>query len=162
MLDALRRLTASYTEEEYQAWLNESITHEEPKTTGRKRRTFDADPHEYAKWYLKDAPEYPGWQFNYFELLQADGTYRYADKRIFKPVDWDKVSKKASIKGNEHIKDIACELACVADDTGYQAELLYTMFEECVQQFQGDGDTYETARKRAFETVVITSYERDW
>lgn len=66
------------------------------------------------------------------------------------------------IRGDDHIKDIACDLACVADDTGYEAEFLYEMFDEDVDDRLKTGETFIEARKNAFDYVVGVSYERDW
>lgn len=68
----------------------------------------------------------------------------------------------SSINGDESIKDIACDLACVACDTGYEAEFLYEMFDEQVQDRTELGDTYFEARRGAFDFVVGVSYEMDW
>lgn len=101
-MEAIRRLTANYTEEEYNKWL-------------------------------------------WCEGNSTTGNHYYD-----------------SIKGNEHIKDIACNLACVADDTGYEPEFLYEMFDECTNDHQEMGEDFFTARKHAFDYVVGVSYEQDW
>jgi len=66
------------------------------------------------------------------------------------------------INGDERIKDVACDLACVADDTGYEAEFLYEMFDEDMDDRLKSGETFIEARKNAFDYVVGVSYERDW
>ena len=80
------------------------------------------------------------------------------------PTDVDALTRKyyEPIKGDEYVKDIACDLACVADDTGYDAEFLYQMFDESVEDHMSLGETFEEARRSAFDVVVGISYERDW
>lgn len=98
MFEALRKLTADYTEAEYEAWLMED--------------------------YLADIPKGK----NEFTI--------------------------PTISENDGFKDIACALADVAEDTGYEPEFLYEMFSEQVK----DGQTH----KAAFEMVAGISYEMDW
>lgn len=97
-----------------------------------RRLTANYNEEEYNKW-LHETPQ-------------------PIDKRHY----WD------SIKGDEHIKDIACDLACVADDTGYEAEFLYQMFDESVEDRMELGEDFIEARKHAFSDVTTISYERDW
>ena len=106
MFEALRKLTANYTEEEYNAWL------------------FDD--------YLKDVPK---------------GKNNYTVPEI---------------KGNERIKDIACLLTEVADDTGYEPEFLYKQFDEAVADRRELGESFIDARRLAFNDVACISYEKDW
>ena len=93
-----------------------------------RRLTADYTEAEYREWlyedYLKDIPKGK----NTFEIPTIDE--------------------------NERIKDIACMLACVAEDTGYEAEFLYERFDECLR----DGQT----RREAFDYVAGVSYEYDW
>lgn len=98
MFEALRKLTATYDEAEYEAWLMED--------------------------YLADIPKGK----NEFTI--------------------------PTISEDAGFREIACALADVAEDTGYEAEFLYEMFSEQVK----DGQTH----KEAFETVAGTSYEMDW
>ena len=98
MFEAIRRLTASYSKAEYEAWLMED--------------------------YLADIPKGKN-EFTIPTISETDG-----------------------------FKDIACALADVAEDTGYQPEFLYEMFSEQVQ----DGCSH----KEAFDSVAATSYEQDW
>ena len=98
MFEALRKLTANYTPEEYEAWLYED--------------------------YLADIPKGKN-EFTIPTISEEDG-----------------------------VKDIACALAEVAEDTGYEPEFLYEMFSEIVR----DGET----RTEAFEQVATISYEQDW
>lgn len=96
--------------------------------------------------------------------LTANYTEEEYREYLDKPLNLDAISRKYwdSIKGDEHIKDIACDLACVAIDTGYDAEFLYQMFDESVDDRMSLGETFEDARRLAFDDVVAISYERDW
>ena len=96
--------------------------------------------------------------------LTANYTEEEYRKYLEQPTDLEAISRKYwdSIKGDEHIKDIACDLACVAIDTGYDAEFLYQMFDESVDDRMSLGETFEDARRLAFDDVVAISYERDW
>lgn len=103
--DAIRRLTANYTEEEYKAYLSE---------------------------YLADIPK---------------GKNEYTVPEIV---------------GNERIKDIACMLSQIAEETGYEDSFLYERFEECARDRRECGETVIQARRNAFEDVACISYEHDW
>ena len=99
---------------------------------------------EYRE-YLREPED----RTNYLEIMQPDNSYLFVPKTQFEPVD------KIPELGEVHsIKDIACRLAEVAIDTGYEPELLYELVAECVE----DGNTYE----EAFSHVAEVSYEHDW
>lgn len=99
MFEALRKLTANYTEAEYEAWIETA-----PETVGTLPK----------------------------------------------------------VTGRERNKYIACLLADVALDTGYEPEYLYEVFDEIKDDYEELGmDTFE-ARKKAFYEVAEISYERDW
>lgn len=96
--------------------------------------------------------------------LTANYTEEEYREYLEQPTDLEAISRKYwdSIKGDEHTKDIACDLACVAIDTGYDAEFLYQMFDESVEDRMSMGETFTDARRLAFDDVVAISYERDW
>lgn len=93
-----------------------------------RRLTADYTPAEYEAWL------YEGYLAN---IPKGNNTFEIP-----------------TISENEHIKDIACMLSCVAEDTGYPAEYLYERYDECLR----DGQT----RKEAFDFVAGVSYEQDW
>ena len=114
MWEFMRKLTAGYTEAEYQEYLNE-----------------------------------PEDRTNFYEVMQPNGDYLFVPKSEFEPV------KELPKLGVVHsMKDIANEIAEVADDTGYDPGLLMDFVVEYVK----DGCTY----KEAFDSVTAISYEHDW
>lgn len=114
MFEWLRKLTADYTEEEYEKYLRE-----------------------------------PEDRTDYLEIMQPDKSYIFVPKSQFERVD------KIPELGEVHsMRDVACALAEVALDTGYEPELLYNLFSECVAECGSyDG---------AFKDVATISYEHDW
>ena len=81
--------------------------------------------------------------------------------------DWlettpETVGTLPKVTGRERNKDIACLLADVADDTGYEPEYLYENFAEIKDDYEEQGLDLFEARKKAFYEVTEISYERDW
>lgn len=66
------------------------------------------------------------------------------------------------INGNEHFKDIFCDLTCVGLDTGYEPEFLIDVFNEGVDDLLSLGESRKYAYKESFRSVVITAYEYDY
>lgn len=119
-MEWLRKLTANYTEDEYKSYL------------------FD-EPQKYDKWW-----------FDYDEIKQPDGDYKYIDK---KKTEWVKC-EPPHVDDSCSFKDMAIALSETAKDTGYEVEFLYSM----VMEYVNDGETFVDA----VNSVIATSYERDW
>ena len=60
------------------------------------------------------------------------------------------------------MKDLACMLADVADDTGYEPEFLWDKFNDTLKEYVEDGMHVEKEYRRAYIDVAEISYEQDW
>lgn len=66
------------------------------------------------------------------------------------------------VRGDERNKDIACLLADIADDTGYEPEFLYEAFDEVLRDYLEDGMPVIRARRKAFIEVAEIAIEQDY
>lgn len=96
--------------------------------------------------------------------LTADYTEEEYKEWLNEPSDIDAITRRYNepIRGDEHFKDIYCDLTCVAEDTGYEPEFLINMFCESVDDMVSLGESLKYAYKHSFDYVVGVSYEQDW
>lgn len=172
MLEIIRRLTANYTEAEYEAWLKELPTlPEEMYRESRQRKDYGYRIADIAY----DTGYEPDYLWEIFEDLVEDyidqgRTVTQARKRALTEVEYEAwlettletVETLPKVTGRERNKDIACLLADVADDTGYEPEFLYETFDEVLKDYLEDGMPVIRARRRAFIEVAETAMEQDY
>ena len=111
-----------------------------------RRLTADYSELEYKEWLNEDES-----YLDYFEVARADGSYVFVDPKLYKKIEPEDV---ITIDDTYTLKDIACALDEVASKTGYESELLYSIFMDKLK----DGDT----PKEAFDHVACVSHEMDW
>ena len=98
-----------------------------------------------------------------FELLRRlTADYTEEERQEWFMETPQQIKPLPEIRGDERNKDIACLLADVADDTGYEPEFLYEVFDEQMNDYIELGEDIITARRKAFDHVATVSYEQDW
>lgn len=98
--------------------------------------------------------------FEWLRRLTAD--YTEEERQEWFMETPQQIKPLPEIRGDERNKDIACLLADVADDTGYEPEFLYEAFDEVLKDYLEDGVPFIRARRKAFIEVAETAMEQDY
>lgn len=118
-----------------------------------RRLTANYTEDEYKEWLME--PPVKSRAFRTMEEVEQylEGAGIPKGKNVFTIPDISKC---------HGIKDIACLLTDVADDTGYEPEFLWEIFSDCMKESLEDGEDIEKAYRENFAYVATVSYEQDW